>query len=210
MRLVNFIKNCFKYKGSAISPFSILTDTVLEENVGIKPLVKMERSKIGKCSYMGTLSAAYDTKIGKFCSIARECYIGGATHPLDRVSSSVCFYLKDSFFGKCYYEDDYEWQTHTTIGNDVWIGSRAIILGGINIADGAVIGSGSVVTKDIGPYEIWAGNPAKFIRKRFDDETIEKLLKSKWWDWTDEKLYAKGPDFIDVEKFIKNISDEED
>ena len=83
-------------------------------------------------------------------------------------------------------------------------------LGGINIADGAVIGSGSVVTKDIGPYEIWAGNPAKFIRKRFDDETIEKLLKSKWWDWTDEKLYAKGPDFIDVEKFIKNISDEED
>lgn len=177
--------------------------------MGIKPLVKMERSKIGKCSYMGTLSAAYDTKIGRFCSIARECYIGGATHPLDRVSSSVCFYLKDNSF-KCFYNDDYEWKTHTTIGNDVWIGTRAIILGGINIADGAVIGSGSVVTKDIGPYEIWAGNPAKFIRKRFDDETIEKLLKSKWWDWPDEKLYAKGSNFIDVQKFLKNINDEED
>lgn len=209
MKLVKFIKNWFKYKGTAISPFSILTDTVLEENVGIKPLVKMERSKIGKCSYMGTLSAAYDTKIGRFCSIARECYIGGATHPLDRVSSSVCFYLKDNSF-KCFYNDDYEWKTHTTIGNDVWIGTRAIILGGINIADGAVIGSGSVVTKDIGPYEIWAGNPAKFIRKRFDDETIEKLLKSKWWDWPDEKLYAKGSNFIDVQKFLKNINDEED
>lgn len=99
-------------------------------------------------------------------------------------------------------------ETHTTIGNDVWIGSRAIILGGTNIADGAVIGSGSVVTKDIGPYEIWAGNPAKFIRKRFDDQTIEKLLESKWWDWSDEKLLLKGSDFIDVEKFIKSMNEE--
>ena len=208
MKVVKFFKNCFKYRKTAISPFSVLTETQLEENVGIRPLVKMERSKIGKCSYMGTLSAAYDTEIGRFCSIARECYIGGATHPLDRVSTSGCFYLKGNFSGKCYYENDFNWKTHTTIGNDVWIGSRAIILGGTNIADGAVIGSGSVVTKDIGPYEIWAGNPAKFIRKRFDDQTIEKLLESKWWDWSDEKLFLKGSDFIDVENFIKSMNEE--
>lgn len=66
------------------------------------------------------------------------------------------------------------------------------------------------MTKDVGPYEIWAGNPAKFIRKRFDDQTIEKLLKSKWWDWADEKLFSFGPNFTDVDKFIENIDDLEE
>lgn len=79
---------------------------------------------------MGTLSAAYDTSIGKFCSIAMECYIGGASHPLDRVSTSGCFYLKFNFTGKCYYENDYNWPTRTTIGNDVWLGIRTIVLRG--------------------------------------------------------------------------------
>ena len=208
--VIKFIRNYFRYRKTKINPFSILRSTEISDNVGIRPLVKMERCKIGKCSSMGTLSAAYDTEIGKFCSIARECYIGGATHPLDRVSSSCCFYLKENYTGKCYYENEYDWQTHTYIGNDVWIGSRAIVLGGVHIADGAVIGGGSVVTKDVGPYEIWAGNPAKFIRKRFDDQTIEKLLKSKWWDWSDAKLFSFGPNFTDVEKFIENIDDLEE
>lgn len=74
--------------------------------------------------------------------------------------------------------------------------------GGVTIGDGAVIGAGSIVTKDVGPYEIWAGNPARFIRKRFDDETIEKLLESQWWNWEDEKLSEMGMYFSNVEKFI--------
>lgn len=74
--------------------------------------------------------------------------------------------------------------------------------GGVTIGDGAVIGAGSIVTKDVGPYEIWAGNPARFIRKRFDDETIEKLLESQWWNWDDEKLTEMGAYFSSVEKFI--------
>lgn len=76
---------------------------------------------------------------------------------------------------------------------------------GGTIADGAVIGAGSIVTKDVGPYEIWAGNPAKFMRKRFDDGTIEKLLESERWDWSDEKLEEKGHSFIDVGEFLKQI-----
>lgn len=75
--------------------------------------------------------------------------------------------------------------------------------GGITIGDGAVIGAGSIVTKDVGPYEIWAGNPARFIRKRFDDETIEKLLKSQWWNWDDEKLKKYGEKFQSPEEFVK-------
>lgn len=203
--MIKYIKNVIKYKGTKISPLSTLTDVSVGENVGIRPLVKMERTTIGKCSCMGTLSAAYDTSIGKFCSIARECYIGGASHPLDRVSTSGCFYLKFNFTGKCYYENDYNWHTRTTIGNDVWLGIRTIVLGGVTIGDGAVIGAGSIVTKDVGPYEIWAGNPARFIRKRFDDDTIEKLLESKWWDWSDEELKRKGSSFIEINEFKKLI-----
>lgn len=120
----------------------------------------------------------------------------------NRVSTSGCFYLKENYTGMCYAINDYQWQTHTVIGNDVWLGFRTVIKGGVKIGDGAVIGSGSIVTKDVGPYEIWAGNPARFIRKRFDDETIEKLLQSKWWDWDDEKLKLVGKSFIDIKDFL--------
>lgn len=204
-RVLEWGKQAIQRRGSLISPFAVLRDVDYDKTTSIRPLVKMERSKIGKCSSMGTLSAAYDSEIGKFCSIARECYIGGASHPLDRVSTSGCFYLASNFTGVCYDENDYNWHTHTTIGNDVWLGIRTIVLGGVNIADGAVVGAGSVVTKDIGPYEIWAGNPARFIRKRFNDEIIQQLLELKWWDWNDNQLYKYGNKFISVEELLKSV-----
>lgn len=79
--------------------------------------------------------------------------------------------------------------------------------GGVTIGDGAVIGAGSIVTKDVGPYEIWAGNPAKLIRKRFDDETIKKLLKTQWWNWNDARLEEMGSYFMDVQSFIEKCKD---
>ena len=94
------------------------------------------------------------------------------------------------------------------IGNDVWIGREAIILGGTKIGDGAVIGAYSVVAGEIPPYSIVAGNPAKVIRKRFSDEVIKKLLDIAWWNWDEEKL-VDNVEFIcsdDIEKFIKEFS----
>lgn len=132
-------------------------------------------------------------------------YWGGARHPIDWVSTSGCFYLPSNFTGVCYHKQDYEWHVPTKIGNDVWLGIRVIVLGGVTIADGAVIGGGSVVTKDVGPYEIWAGNPARFIRKRFDDETIQLLLNSKWWDWEDDELYKVGMFFSELEDFKEYV-----
>ena len=82
--------------------------------------------------------------------------------------------------------------------------------GGVHIADGAVIGAGSIVTKDVGPYEIWAGNPARFIRKRFDDDTIRRLLKVQWWKLDDEQLRMCGNDIPDVEKFLEMVEKEGD
>lgn len=205
MKKEKLINSMFYKRGTHISRLAVIRDVNCEENVSIRPLCKIERVTIGKCSSLGSLAAVYDYRIGRFCSIGRETYIGGASHPLDRVSTSSCFYIKDNFTGKCYCENDYKWNNETVIGNDVWIGTRSIILGGINIGDGAVIGAGSVVTKDIGPYEIWAGNPARFIRKRFDDEIIEKLLESQWWEWSEEKLDHYGPYFLDINSFINNF-----
>ena len=98
---------------------------------------------------------------------------------------------------------EFEIFRRTTIGNDVWIGNRVMIKAGVNISDGAVIGMGSIVTKDIGPYEIWAGNPARMIRKRFDDETIAALEEMKWWNWNDEKIELSSGVMTDVAKFIE-------
>lgn len=205
-RFIQQIKTVWQRRGTKVSPLAILHEVQYDTTSSIRSLVKMERACIGKCSSIGTLSAAYDCEIGKFCSIARECYIGGASHPLDRVSTSGCFYLKSNFTGTCYHEDqDYHWHKRTNIGNDVWLGIRTIVQGGVTIGDGAVIGAGSIVTKSIGPYEIWAGNPARFIRKRFDDETIEKLLQSKWWDWDDERLRKFGCQFQSPENLLSTL-----
>ena len=76
----------------------------------------------------------------------------------------------------------------TLLGNDVWIGAESMIMPGIQIADGAVIGARSLITKNVGAYEIWGGNPARLIKKRFTDSDIQKLLKIKWWDWDLDKL----------------------
>lgn len=89
------------------------------------------------------------------------------------------------------------------IGNDVWIGRNAVLLGGITIGDGAIIGAFSVVAKDIPPYAIVVGNPAKIIRYRFTEEQIQKLLQIKWWFWDDDKVEANKEDFLDIDVFIK-------
>ena len=203
-KAIKFLKITLKRRGTPISPFAQICSCTVGNDTYVGFLAKMERSQIGRCTTIGTLAAIYDCKVGNFCSIARESYVGGASHPLDRVSSSACFYLKGNLTGRCYFADDYQWHTETVIGNDVWIGVKSIIKAGVTIADGAVIGSGSVVTKDVGPYEVWAGNPARFIRKRFDDKTIEKVLESQWWNWDDDKLEKMGRLFTDVKEFIVN------
>lgn len=133
----------------------------------------------------------------------------GAKHPIEWVTTSPCFHLKDNATGICYAENEFDWKERTCVGNDVWIGERATILSGLTIGDGAVIGGGSVVTKDVGPYEIWAGNPARFIRKRFDDETISKLEKIQWWNFRDTELIKIGSLVTDVDSFLEAVEQKE-
>ena len=88
----------------------------------------------------------------------------------------------------------------------MWIGNNALIKAGVKISDGAVIGMGSVVTHDVGPYEIWVGNPAKLIKKRFDEETIEMLMNKQWWNLSDDEIKQYGEFMSEPGKFLEAIS----
>lgn len=130
-------------------------------------------------------------KIGKFCSIAcgAKFLFNSANHALDSLST----YPFPLFFEEWNLEKEkvteaWDNRGDIVIGNDVWIGYEAVILSGVTIGDGAIIGTRAVVTKDVPPYTIVGGVPAKPIRKRFDEKVIKELLKIKWWDWTEEKI----------------------
>ena len=130
-------------------------------------------------------------KIGNFCSISDDVTILlGGEHEINTISSYP-FTLKN-----------HHTKGDVTIGNDVWIGQSTLILSGVTIGDGAIIGANSLVTKDVEPYAIVGGNPAKLIKYRFDDETIEKLLELKWWDW-DIKKIMDNRQLLNSENFEK-------
>lgn len=127
--------------------------------------------------------------IGKFCSISAQVTILlGGNHRTDWISTYPFNVLGSEFPEAKNIEGHPSTKGNVIIKNDVWIGREVIILSGVTIGNGAVIAAGSVVTKDVGDYEIWGGNPARFIKKRFDDETIAKLLELNWWDWDLSKI----------------------
>jgi len=133
-------------------------------------------------------------RIGKFCSIAQEVTIHlGGNHRTDRISTYQ-FVAFPSVWPEANYlaaDEVYGFSKgDVNIGNDVWIGQGATILSGVTIGDGAVIGARAVVTKDVEPYAIVGGNPARLLRKRFDEDTIRQLLDSRWWDWPIDKIKA--------------------
>lgn len=129
--------------------------------------------------------------IGKFCMIASgvEFIMNGANH-LTEAISAYPFAIFGKGWENAMQNKDYPDKGNTLIGNDVWIGYKAMIMPGVTIGDGAIIGSGAVVTKDVEPYSIVGGNPAKLIKKRFGEEKISKLLEIQWWNWEIGRITA--------------------
>ena len=158
---------------------------------------------MGEYSYGNPeLSGHFDVTVGKFCSIASGVLImSGDYHRVDWVTTFA-------FIGK--WEEAKDFKGHPTgkgpviIGNDVWIGRNALILSGVTIGDGAVIGANSVVSKDVEPYALVVGNPARVVKKRFTDKQVECLLIVAWWDWSRDKIVAALPLLLsdNVDDFI--------
>ena len=132
--------------------------------------------------------------IGKFCQIAAgvEFVMNGANHQMNAVSTFP-FYTLEGWDMQPPILSDLPFKGDTVIGNDVWIGQNAVILPGVHIGDGAIIGANSVVGSSVDPYTIVVGNPAKVLRKRFDDELIDLLLRFRWWDKSIEEINALIP-----------------
>lgn len=137
--------------------------------------------------------------IGKFCQIAAEVkfIMNGGNHRSDGVSTFPFFIFGGDWSGRVDGETDPVMRGDTVIGNDVWIGYDALIMPGVRIGDGAIIGTRSVVTKDVPPYAVVAGNPATVVKMRFDDKTIDSLLKVSWWDWDIAEITAHIPQICD-------------
>ena len=160
-------------------------------------------SKMGKYSYTGAFTSLSMVEVGNYTSISSGCTIGGGSHPMHWAAMSTVFQNSRGIMRHKLAQHEYQTHTTTYIGSDVWIGGNCIIKGGVRIGDGAVVGMGSVVTHDVGPYEIWAGNPARMIRKRFDDRTIAELMTMRWWDWEDDVMKKRAGDITDVKRFIE-------
>ncbi|PHM17957.1 MAG: hypothetical protein CJD30_04145 [Sulfuricurvum sp. PD_MW2] len=167
------------------------------------------RSVLEKYTYVQSHSVINNAHIGPFCSIAANVHIGLASHPIDGVSSSPVFYDASQplphFFTKSVSPADNT--PKTTIHADVWIGQGAMIKAGITIGVGAVIGAGAVVTRDVESYSVVGGIPAREIKKRFDEETIERLLISRWWELEETKLEQLTPLFATPEAFLDAVEE---
>lgn len=188
--------------------------TVFEGRNRIHFDVNIESSYIGLGTYIGPGCKLPHVKIGRFCSLGHNIKTVTANHPTSVfVSTHPAFYSLQkqsgfTFTNKQLFEEHQTCseQYDVVIGNDVWIGSDVNLLGGIRIGDGAVIATGAVVTKDVEPYSIVGGVPAKLIKKRFDPAQIIFLLELKWWNQNIEWIKNNSTYFSDIEIFMNQTN----
>lgn len=182
-----------------------IKDSTLDSTARVDIGSVVVECSMGRYSYVGEHTSLLSVDVGSFTSISNYCAIGGGAHPIEWVSMSPVFNSSKGILKKKFSNKEYRPFARTTIGNDVWIGSHCLVKSGVKISDGAVIGMGSVVTKDVGPYEIWAGNPARIIRKRFEGETIQTLQKTKWWELSDSELQRIAVLFDRVPELLNEL-----
>jgi phosphonate metabolism protein (transferase hexapeptide repeat family) len=190
-----------------VHPTADVRDCTLGRYTDIGARTILLEVEVADYSYIVNDSNIAYTKIGKFCSIAAMTRINPGNHPMHRASQAHFTYRASSHFpGEADDADFFEWRRahRVVIGHDVWIGHGAIVLPGRNLGDGAVIAAGSIVTKDVMPYTIVAGNPARPIRQRFPTQIAARMAKLEWWHWSHERLRLALPDFrrLSAEEFL--------
>lgn len=182
------VENSQLADGCSVGDDSTVERSVLQNNVVINRRSYINDSYIGRYSYTGINTTMNWVKMGSFCSVARNVDIGGFDHDYHKITTMPAFRLCQAQNGGGKLESRTIHNQYCEIGNDVWIAAGAQILHKVKIGDGAVIGAGAVVTKDVPPYAISVGVPAKVIGFRCSHENIMRLLELEWWNWPDEIL----------------------
>lgn len=195
---------------ATVLPGAVLRSSHVHEWATVGHDVDLVNVNVGRYSYISIGSRIANCTIGPFCSIGGNVVIAPGRHPLNFVSSHPFFYSNDHpQYPSAHCDVRFVQNEPVQIGADVWIGLNAVILDGLSIGDGAVIAANAVVTADVPPYAVVAGVPARIIKYRFDNETRERLQRSKWWERDNEWLSANKAKFTDVEGFLKDLCGEE-
>lgn len=196
------IKRIVQYIVSILSPKKIFYkdvswfsywdgDSTFTKNTRIGPKVRLLKSHVGNYTRISKGCSVVFSKIGNFCSLASDVQVGAGRHPLNYASTSQIFYNPNTLNDKWVKPIKYPQNLPINIGSDVWLGTNCFIMGGVTIGHGAVVAAKAVVTKDIPPYAIVGGIPAKLIKYRFSPEVIERLLEIEWWNLDDNQITEK-------------------
>ena len=187
---------------------SSITVSDIDGNLNLNPYSHINNIQAGKYFNIGLFAYIANAVVGRYCTFGNRLSIGAFSHPTDWLSIHE-FQYRDTtrIYGESLLSDGQNllksMDRTTQIGNDVWIADNAVVLRGISIGTGAIVGAASVVTKDVPPYAIVAGNPAKFVRFRFEQEVIERLQKIKWWELPMTEL--KGIQFSDIHQALSDL-----
>jgi phosphonate metabolism protein (transferase hexapeptide repeat family) len=187
-----------KIAETIIDPTVRLREAEIGRRCEILADTRVEYSSLGDYSYLGENCDVADAVIGKFTAIANAVRIGAPNHPMDRPSQHRFTYCPEYYDASATRDRDFfadRRAAKVTIGNDCWIGHRAIILPNVAVGDGAVIAAGAVVSRNVAPYTVVGGVPARPIRKRFSDAVAATLLRIAWWNWPDEVIFERLADF---------------
>ena len=205
------IKAIIKYPHIQIGTGVIIRpNCIFGKEIKIDQNTVIAEATIGDFTYIGSNNEIKYCTIGRYCSIASNIKISLGIHPTDKISTYPGFYSNDTA-GTVKFTSDPSIIEHkpVNIGHDVWIGANSLIMDGVTIGNGAVIGAGSVVTKDVIPYAIVAGVPAKLIKMRFDTDQIALLEQFKWWDKGLAFCQKNGSLFLNPNEFFKRIKEGE-
>lgn len=221
MGALNYLKTMFspkKFSYHYISPFAKWdARSSFTRKSGLRYGAKLFNVHMGDYSSVGIDSKISNAIIGRYTVIAREVYVGVGAHPTNFLTAHSIFYKNSpwGFHPEWVKRIDYNESPVCHIGNDVWIGTRAIIMDGVNVSDGAIVAAGSVVTKDVPPYAVVGGVPAKVIKYRFPQEMIDCLLDIQWWNLPDNEItkaidifHIKNPTLEDLKRYFPDKKDD--
>lgn len=196
-----------KYAGKNvyIEYMAELSAVTFSRNNKVYKYARLRDVRLGRFSYISRDTQVYSAIIGDFSCIGPDTMIGPGEHPVKGyVTSHPAFYSTLAQAGITFSDRDYVNEIpQTIIGHNVWIGARCVIRAGVTIGDGAVIAAGAVVTKNVEPYTVCGGVPARLIHRRFDAETEQFISQSKWWEWDEKELASNAHLFRDVNLFVK-------